>query len=364
MIMKILHERFIYVIMSKFLHSRFKTLEPYDTSEELESMNGYIRLNTNESPFAPSPLAIKYAHEAANGLNYYSDPDCRLLAEKISVMLGVKTSEIIFGNGSDEILNFIFMGLCENGAAFPDMTYSFYKILANFHGVNYKLIPLKNFRISPDDYKNLQARTIFLANPNAPTGLALNINELEQIITSNPDSLIIIDEAYIDFADSISAIKFIHEYNNVIITRTFSKSRSLAGGRLGFCVTCEEIAKDLRDLKNTITPYNINAMTQAAGLGSLEDDDYYTKNINLIRSVREFTKNNLRKMGFEVTDSQTNFLFTRHERLTGQEIFNHLKKNGIMIRYFESLPEFNRITIGTNEQMQKLLNCLAEIIYK
>ena len=358
---KFYYERFIYE-MSKFLHSKFKSLEPYDTSEELESMNGYIRLNTNESPFMPSPLAIKYAHESAKGLNYYSDPDCRLLAEKLSSMLNIKPSQIVFGNGSDEILNFIFMGLCEKGAAFPDITYSFYKILAKFHGVNYKLIPLKNFRIAPDDYKNLQARTIFIANPNAPTGLALKLDEIEKIIISNPDSLIIIDEAYIDFADSLSAIKFIHEYNNIIITRTFSKSRSLAGGRLGFCVTCEEIANDLRDIKNTITPYNINAMTQAAGLGSLEDDDYYKENINLIRTVRESTKNNLRKMGFEVTDSETNFLFTRHERLTGQEIFTHLKQNGIMIRYFESLPEFNRITIGTSEQMQKLLNCLAEIV--
>ncbi|MBQ7560713.1 MAG: histidinol-phosphate transaminase [Synergistaceae bacterium] len=348
--------------MSKFLHSKFKSLDPYDTSDELESMKGYIRLNTNESPFMPSPLAIEYAHKAAQGLNYYSDPDCNLLAEKISSMLNIKSSQIIFGNGSDEILNFIFMGMCENGAAFPDITYSFYKILAKFHGVNYKLIPLKNLRICPDDYKNLQSRTIFIANPNAPTGLALELGELEKIILLNPDSLIIIDEAYIDFADSESAIKLVNQYNNIIITRTFSKSRSLAGGRLGFCVTSEEIAKDLRDIKNTITPYNINAMTQAAGLGSLEDDDYYRQNIKAICTVRDETKIKLREMGFTVMDSETNFLFTRHERLTGQEIFNYLKQHGIMIRYFASLPEYNRITIGTSEQMQKLLTCLDNII--
>ena len=348
--------------MSKFLRAKFNSLEPYDTSEELESMNGYIRLNTNELPFTPSPKSIKYAHEAAKGLNYYCDPECSLLAEKISFMLNIKPSEIVFGNGSDEILNFLFMGFCENGAAFPDVTYSFYKILAKFHDVDYKLIPLHDLKICPDDYKNLRGRTIFIANPNAPTGLILTLGELEKIIASNPENLIVIDEAYIDFADSPSAVKFIHEYNNVIITRTFSKSRSLAGGRLGFCVTCEEIANDLRNIKNTITPYNINAMTQAAGLGSLEDDDYYRQNINSICSVRESTKTGLRKLGFDVTDSRTNFLFTRHERFSGQEIFDFLKQNGIMIRYFSSLPEYNRITIGTAEQMQKLLNLLGGFI--
>ena len=348
--------------MSKFLRAKFQSLEPYDTSEELESMNGYIRLNTNESPFTPSPKSIEYAHEAAKGLNYYCDPECKLLAEKIAVMLNVKPSEIVFGNGSDEILNFLFMGFCEKGAAFPEVTYSFYKILAKFHDVDYKLIPIRDLKIFPDDYNNLHGRTIFIANPNAPTGLMLTLDELEKIIASNPESLIVIDEAYIDFADSISAVKFIREYNNVVITRTFSKSRSLAGGRLGFCVTCEELAKDIRDIKNTITPYNINAMTQAAGLGSLEDDDYYRQNIKSICDVRESTKINLRQLGFDVTDSMTNFLFTRHERFSGQEIFNFLKQKGIMIRYFSSLPEYNRITIGTHEQMQKLLNLLGGLI--
>ena len=153
--------------MSKFLHSKYNSLTPYDTSEEIESMNGYIRLNTNESPFEPSFKVLRAAHEAAKGLNFYSDPDCRALAEKISSMLNIKTSEIIFGNGSDEILNFIFMAFCENGAVFPDITYSFYKILADFHGVNYVKIPLKNFRIVPEDYINMNGRTIFIANPNA-----------------------------------------------------------------------------------------------------------------------------------------------------------------------------------------------------
>ncbi|MBQ7576737.1 MAG: histidinol-phosphate transaminase [Synergistaceae bacterium] len=348
--------------MSKFLRAKFQSLEPYDTSEELESMNGYIRLNTNESPFTPSPKSIEYAHEAAKGLNYYCDPECKLLAEKIAVMLNVKPSEIVFGNGSDEILNFLFMGFCEKGAAFPEVTYSFYKILAKFHGVNYITLPLnKNLWIDVADYAGMDGRTIFIANPNAPTGLATLLMGIESIVLQNPNSLVVVDEAYIDFGGK-SAVDLIHRYKNLVVTRTFSKSRSLAGGRLGYCIANEELAKDIRDIKNTITPYNINAMTQAAGLGSLEDSDYYEKNIKSICDVRESTKLNLRKLGFDVTDSMTNFLFTRHERFSGQEIFNFLKQNGIMIRYFSSLPEYNRITIGTHEQMQKLLNLLGGLI--
>ena len=176
-------------------------------------------------------------------------------------MLGIKPSNIVFGNGSDEILSFIFMGLCEHGAAFPDITYSFYKILAGLHGVKYLTLPLRDFRVLTEDYTDLEGRTVFLANPNAPTGLALDTGELELIISSNPDSLIVIDEAYVDFGAK-SAVRFISKYPNVIVVRTFSKSRSLAGARLGWCMTNEDLAKDIRTLKNAIAPYNINAMTR------------------------------------------------------------------------------------------------------
>ena len=346
--------------MSRFLHSKYTSLIPYDTSEEIESMNGYIRLNTNESPFEPSSKARDYAFKASQGLNFYSDPECRLLAKKISSMFNIKPSEIVFGNGSDEILNFLFAGFCERGAVFPDITYSFYKILADYYGVDYITLPLKDFRVSPADYENLNGRTIFLANPNAPTGLALSLSELQQIVTANPESLIIIDEAYVDFGAQ-SAVDFIHDYDNVIIVRTFSKSRSMAGARLGWCMTNENLAKDIKTLKNTITPYNINAMTQAAALGSLEDEDYTRKNIALICETREKIKESLRKMGFEVLNSATNFLFARHEFISGEKIFNELKRRKIIIRHFSKPTEiknFNRITIGTPEQMQKFLEAL------
>ena len=361
MITQNFHEGKMLLLMSRFLHTKYSSLTPYDTSEEVESLKGYLRLNTNESPFPPSNNVIKYAREAARGMNYYSDPECRLLAEKLSSMFGIKPENIVFGNGSDEILNFIFMAFCENGAAFPEITYSFYKILADFHGVDCVRVPLREFRIVPEDYANMNGRTIFIANPNAPTGIALTLAELERIITSNPDSLIVIDEAYVDFGAQ-SAVKFIESYDNVIITRTFSKSRSMAGARLGWCMTNEALARDIRNIKNTLTPYNINAMTQAAGLGALEDDEYTRKNINVICRVRDNTKNRLREMGFEVLDSLTNFLFARHEKISGGKIYSSLRKRRIIIRHFEEISDFNRITIGSPEQMQITLEVLRDIV--
>ncbi len=346
--------------MSRFMHTKYRSLISYDTSEEIETLKGYIRLNTNESPYPPSPKAIAFAHEASRGMNYYPDPDCSQLAGKIADMLNAKPSNIVFGNGSDEILSFIFMAFCENGAAFPDITYSFYRILAGLHGVDYITVPLRDFRIDPADYNGMKGRTIFIANPNAPTGTALTLPELERIITANPESIIVIDEAYVDFGAE-SAVQFIHTYSNVIITRTFSKSRSLAGARLGFSVACDELSRDLLTVKNTIAPYNVNAMTQAAGLGALEDEEYTRKNIAAICATRDDTKARLRDMGFEVSDSCTNFLFARHKNISGAEIQTRLKAKGIIIRHFSSLPEYTRITVGTPEQMNMLLSALKEI---
>ena len=346
------------------MQSKFTSLTPYDTSEEVESMKGYIRLNTNESPFPPSPIALAYAAKAAEGLNYYPDPDCRKLAEIIAGRNGIKPSNIVFGNGSDEILSFIFMALCPKGAVFPDITYSFYKILAGLHGVNFTTIPLRSFRILTEDYTDLEGRTAFIANPNAPTGIALDTGELELIISSNPDSLIVVDEAYVDFGAK-SAVRFIRKYDNVIVVRTFSKARSLAGARLGWCMCCDDLARDIRTLKNAIAPYNVNAMTQAAALGSLENEEYTRKNIAVICKVRDNTASRLREMGFEVLDSSTNFLFAKHQTVGGQKIYEALKKYKIIIRHFSNplvLDDWNRITIGTAEQMQVFLEVVKGVV--
>ena len=347
--------------MSRFLHTKYQSLIPYDTSEESESLSGFIRLNTNESPYPPSPKAIEYAHRASSGMNYYPDPDCSDLAGKLATLLNVRPNEIVFGNGSDEILSFIFTGLCGRGAAFPKVTYSFYKILAEFHGVNYITLPLRDFRIRPEDYVNLRGRTVFIANPNAPTGLALGLAELEGVITANPESLIVIDEAYIDFG-GVSAVGLVHEYEIGMVVRTFSKSRSLAGARLGWCVAGEMVARDLRTIKNAVAPYNVNAMTQGAALGALEDEEYTRRNIGEICRTREGVKGALREMGFEVLDSETNFLFARHGSVEGGKIHEGLKSEGIIIRHFSSLPEWNRITIGTPEQMNRFLGAVKNLV--
>ena len=346
------------------MHSKFASLTPYDTSEEVESMKGYIRLNTNESPFPPSPKALAYAAKAADTLNFYPDPDCRRLAETLAGRSGLKPSNFIFGNGSDEILSFIFMALCPNGAVFPDITYSFYKILAGLHGVKFSTKPLRDFRILTEDYSDLNGKTVFLANPNAPTGIALDTGELELIISSNPDSLIVIDEAYADFWGK-SAVRFIKKYSNVVVVRTFSKSRSLAGARLGWCMCPEDIAKDIITIKNTIAPYNVNSMTQAAALGALEDEDYTKKNIAMICRVRDNTRSRLCEMGFEVLDSCTNFLFAKHPKIDGLKLYEELKRFKIIVRHFSSpfaLNDWNRITIGTAEQMQVFLEVVKGVV--
>ena len=326
-------------------------------------MKGYIRLNTNESPFPPSPLAVEYSHRASIGLNYYCDPECSQLAAKIAEMYSLKPSQIVFGNGSDEILNFLFMAFCEKGAAFPNITYSFYKILAKFHGVDCVTVPLKGFRVDPSYYRDMRGRTIFIANPNAPTSLAMSLSDIEAVITSNPASLVVVDEAYVDFGAD-SAVTLLPKYDSLVITRTFSKSRSLAGARLGWCMTSEELAADIRNIKNTLTPYNINAMTQAAGLGALEDEEYTRRNIDMIRRVRDNTRTRLQEMGFEVLDSSANFLFAKHGSISGEKIFSSLKKYKIMIRHFSNPPaiaDYNRITIGTPEQMQMFLEVVKGI---
>lgn len=352
--------------MTKFLHSKFSSITPYNTSGDKSPKSNLIRLNTNENPFPPSKKSIEYALQASHDLNFYGDPECVLLTKELANLLRVNQNEILFGNGSDEILNFIFMGFCENGVIFPDITYSFYEVLANFYNLNYTKIPLKNFRIDLPDYYDYDGKTIVFANPNAPTGLTLNQNEIEKIILHNKNSLIIIDEAYVDFSGK-SCVELVKKYDNLIIIRTFSKSRSMAGARLGFCVACENLINDLRNIKNSIAPYNVNSMTQAAGIGVLKDEDYTQKNIKIICVTRDKTKKQLEELNFEVLDSSTNFLFAKHESLSGEKIYSELLKQNILIRHFrkpEQITNFNRITIGTPEQMQKMIDTLKEIIKK
>lgn len=350
--------------MSRFFSEKYAGLTPYTPGEQPKDMR-YIKLNTNESPFPPSPLAQTMAKEAAENLQLYSDPECRLLVSAAAERFGVSAEEILFTNGSDEILNFAFMAFCDetHPAVFPDVTYGFYPVFAELNRVPYREIPLKtDFSVDIRDYLGAGG-TIFLANPNAPTGLALTLDQIEEILKANPDNVVVIDEAYVDFGAE-SAAGLIHRYDNLLVTRTFSKSRSLAGGRLGFGLGCRALIRDLNTIKYSTNPYNINSMTMAAGIGALRDEDYFQSCCRSIQENRAWTAAALESLGFAVLPSKANFLFARHEHADGKALYLKLKEMGILVRHFdkERLRDYNRITIGSREQMQALMDALTQIL--
>lgn len=349
--------------MSRFFSSKYEKLVPYTPGEQPRGRK-FIKLNTNESPFPPSPRAISNAAEAAERLQLYSDPECTELRKTGAEYFGIEPEEILFSNGSDEILNFAFMAFCDDKhpAAFPDVTYGFYSVFAELNGVPYTEIPLRpDFTVDADDYTGL-GKTIFLANPNAQTGIALGRGEIERIAASNPDSVVVVDEAYVDFGAE-SCVGLINKYDNLLVTQTFSKSRSLAGARLGMGIGCRGLIADLNTIKYSTNPYNINSMTMAAGVGALLDNEYMLENCREIIAAREYTVTGLRKLGFKATDSSANFVLAGHPDMSGGAIYSALREKGILVRHFDTprLRDYNRITIGTMSQMRALLAALKEI---
>ena len=350
--------------MSRFFSEKYKQLVPYTPGEQPRDMQ-YIKLNTNESPFPPSPRAQAMAQAEAEKLRLYSDPECKDLTAKAAEIFGVSPDEILFTNGSDEILNFAFMAFCDEDhpAVFPDITYGFYPVFAKLNNIPYTQIPLQeDFSIRVADYLGLN-KTIFIANPNAPTGLALSLQEVEAIVAGNPNSVVVIDEAYVDFGTQ-SAVTLIHKYDNLLVTQTFSKSRSMAGARLGFGIGSKALIQDLNTIKYSTNPYNVNRMTMAAGIGALEDTQYFQDNCRKIIENREWTVQSLRQLGFTVIDSTANFVFAKHPKLGGNDLYLQLKRKGVLIRHFETprLRDYNRITIGSIQQMQAFLNAVKEIM--
>ena len=350
--------------MSRFFSNKFANLTPYTPGEQPKDTQ-YIKLNTNESPFPPSPNARKMAAEAAENLQLYSDPECRDLVQKAAEIFGVGEDEILFANGSDEILNFAFMAYCDEShpVVFPDISYGFYKVFAALNGIGYKQIPLaEDFTIRIEDYCGID-NTIVIANPNAPTGIALTTEQIEQIVRTNPNNVVIIDEAYVDFGGQ-SVIPLTRKYDNLLVTGTFSKSRSLAGARLGFGIGCKALIADLNTIKYSTNPYNVNRMTMAAGVGTLLDEAYAQANCREIIEVREWTAAQLKSAGFTMTDSKANFLFASHPKADGKEIYLRLKKKGVLIRHFDTprLCQYNRITVGSREQMEIFMEKLKEVL--
>ena len=352
--------------MSKFLVDKFNSLTPYVPGEQPKERK-YVKLNTNESPFPPSKKAVEYACREAQKVMLYSDPDVTDLVKALAKTYDVLPQNVIVTNGSDEVLNFAFMAYCnaQNPALFADITYGFYKVFASVNGIPYKEIPLKeDFTLDINDYLDKRG-TIFIANPNAPTGIALSIDEIETLIKANPDRVVVVDEAYVDFGTE-SAVKLIKKYDNVLVTQTFSKSRSMAGARLGFGIGSKAIIDDLNRIRYSTNPYNVNRMSEYAGVGALEDAEYFENNCRTIIANREWTVGELKKLGFTTTDSKANFIFAKCEHIDGKELYLKLKERGILVRHFDKarIKDYNRITIGSMEEMQAYIDTVKTILEK
>ncbi len=350
--------------MSKFFSEKYSNLEAYTPGEQPKDMK-YIKLNTNESPFPPSASVVEAAREEAKRLMLYSDPECTLLVEKAAELFGVEKNEILFTNGSDEILNFAFMAFCDENhpIVFPDITYGFYPVFAELNHIPYEQIPVKDdFSIDYRNYVGIN-KNVVIANPNAPTSLAMPLWQIEEIVSSNPDNIVIIDEAYVDFGAE-SALPLVKKYDNLIVTQTFSKSRSLAGARLGFGISNKELIADMNTIKYSTNPYNVNRMTMSAGYSALCDNDYYMNNCQEIIKNREYTVEKLKALDFDVLESRANFVFAKSDKISGEELYLRLKEKGVLIRHFtkERIKEYNRITIGTMEQMEIFIKTTEEIL--
>ncbi|MBE5747013.1 MAG: histidinol-phosphate transaminase [Clostridiales bacterium] len=350
--------------MSKFFSAKYAALTPYVPGEQPKDAQ-YIKLNTNESPFAPPASVVEAAKTEAGKLHLYSDPESAALTEKAAEVWGVKRSQVLMTNGSDEALNFAFMAFCDekHPIVFPDITYGFYPVFAELNGIPYEKIPLKkDFSVDYQDYVGI-GKNIVIANPNAPTGLALPLWQIEEIVKSNPNNVVIIDEAYVDFGGE-SCVPLIEKYDNLLVTQTFSKSRSLAGGRLGLAIGCEKLIADLNTLKYSTNPYNVNRMTAAAGFAALCEREWFEKNCAAIQEVRAYTAESLANLGFTVLDSKTNFLFAKSDKIGGKALYEKLKAKGVLVRQFNAprIADFVRITIGTRAQMDVFLAKTAEIL--
>lgn len=351
--------------MSRYLNSFHKNLLPYTPGEQPVDMQ-YVKLNTNESPFPPSDKVIDAIskHEISK-LNLYSDPECTALVKRFSQLYHVKTENILFGNGSDEILQYCFYAFCgaDKKAAFADITYGFYSVFADLFHIPTDIIPLnEDFTLPIERFRNTDA-TVFIANPNAPTGLALTRNEIISVLEANAENVVVIDEAYVDFGAE-SVVDLIDTYKNLIVVQTFSKARSYAGGRLGMCFADKELINDMKMIKYSLNPYNIDRLSMVAGIAAADDDAYYKRNAATIRENRQWLTAELEKLGFSVLPSSANFIFAQHKSISGKTLYLKLKEKGVLVRHFdkERICNFNRITIGTTDQLNKLVEAIKAII--
>jgi len=346
------------------LSDRYQSLEAYVPGEQPTGME-YIKLNTNESPYPPAPGVIAAVNKnEIEKFRLYPNPPGILLINALAEFYDVLPENVIIGNGSDELLAFAFLAFCDKsrGVCFPDITYGFYPVYAELYEIPYVKIPLKDdFSVDPADYFRA-GKNIVLANPNAPTGIALSLDDIEAITRSNPDHVVLIDEAYVDFGAQ-SAIPLTRKYDNLLIMHTYSKARSMAGARLAYAIGAAPLIDDLNKMKFSFNPYNVNRLTQVAGEAALREDTYYKEMCRKIAATRRYTVERLRELGFTLTDSSANFVFAKHPAVGGHELYSALKERGILVRHWNKprISDHVRITIGTMEQMDALFAAIKDV---
>ncbi len=351
--------------MSKFLSLEARRLDPYTPGEQPQDQQ-YIKLNTNESPFPPSPRVVKAVSRAElQKLYLYSDPACAALNAAIAKYYELQPENVITGNGSDEILAFAFRAFCGEGkpAAFADITYGFYEAQTALFGLEAERIPLReDFTLNVEDYMDFPG-TIFIANPNAPTGMAISRTDIQRLLEKDPSRVVVVDEAYVDFGGE-SCVPMLYRYDNLLVVQTMSKSRSLAGGRLGFALGSAGLIEDLNRVKYSFNPYNVNRLSLIAGAAAVEDAAYFETCCKAIQGNRAWLTGELERLGFMVLPSSANFVFAKSDRISGGDLYRQLKENGILVRWFDRdrLRDFVRITIGSMEQMAALADALDRIL--
>lgn len=338
---------------------------PYVPGEQPKVKN-IIKLNTNECPYPPAPGVQKKADAfSCEQLRLYPDPDATELARCLADYYHVKEEQVFVGVGSDDVLAMAFLTFfnTDKPILFPDITYSFYDVWADLYRIPYKTIPLKDdFSIDVTDY-NIPNGGIVIANPNAPTGLAMPLASIEKLLAANQDVIVIVDEAYVDFGGE-SALALLDKYENLLVVQTFSKSRAMAGMRIGFAIGNEKVIGYLKDAKFSFNSYTMNRPSIEMGVEAVKDDEYFKDVCNKIVKTREQVKASLKEMGFDFPQSSTNFIFATHKTIPAKQIFEALKKAGIYVRYFNKprIDNYLRITIGTDEEMDTLINFLKEYI--
>ncbi|MFQ3186041.1 MAG: histidinol-phosphate aminotransferase [Marinomonas primoryensis] len=352
--------------MSRFWTDKIASLDPYVPGEQPQGKK-HIKLNTNESPYAPSSKALAaMASEVSERLRLYPDPNGGALKNALAKSYQLEANQVFVGNGSDEVLALAFMGYFAGGKplAFADVTYSFYKVYAGLYGIEPKLISLnENFDIVPADYQNLDVSGVVVTNPNAPTGKALSLTDIEFILKANPDVVVLVDEAYVDFGAQ-SASTLINQYPNLLVVQTLSKSRALAGIRVGYALGHPELIEGLDRLKNSFNSYPVDRIALAGATAAVEDEAYLKEICAKTIATREQTVIDLEVLGFNVLPSATNFVFVTHPEKDAEKIYLALKNQGILVRYFGNKPRIGnylRITIGTNEEMAALTAALKTL---